>query len=212
MRKLRCREVSDLSKSRSPHTVGPGLNSHHLGSEFALKSYYPDCLSVSSEKKRAGTYIYLWLIHVDVWQKPTPYFHYPSVKNKDKIKNKEFMVKKVEPQRKNTSTECFNHLKQFSAMRQIVQSGERSPEPPSCTWFSIARLHSLDRDVSVLFFVASHETKIISRARTMFRLSFCISVPSPWALYPSSTLSPHCFLLDHSNHRPIVCLFLTSPA
>ena len=23
--------------------------------------------------KREGTYIYLWLIHVDVWQKPTQY-------------------------------------------------------------------------------------------------------------------------------------------
>ena len=23
--------------------------------------------------KRAGTYVYLWLIHVDVWQKPTQY-------------------------------------------------------------------------------------------------------------------------------------------
>ena len=23
--------------------------------------------------KREGTYVYLWLIHVDVWQKPTPY-------------------------------------------------------------------------------------------------------------------------------------------
>ena len=24
--------------------------------------------------KREGTYVYLWLIHVDVWQKPTQYF------------------------------------------------------------------------------------------------------------------------------------------
>jgi len=23
--------------------------------------------------KREGTYVYLWLIHVDVWQKPTQY-------------------------------------------------------------------------------------------------------------------------------------------
>jgi len=23
--------------------------------------------------KKEGTYVYLWLIHVDVWQKPTPY-------------------------------------------------------------------------------------------------------------------------------------------
>lgn len=68
-----------------------------------------------------------------IWQKPTPYCHYPSVKNKDKIKNKNFMVKKVEPYRKNTSTKCINLLKQFSATRQIVQSGECSPEPSSCT-------------------------------------------------------------------------------
>ena len=29
---------------------------------------------------REGTYIYLWLIHVDVWQKPTQYCSYPSIK------------------------------------------------------------------------------------------------------------------------------------
>jgi len=77
--------------------VESGLNSHHLVSEFALKSHHPDCLSISSEKKKERTYVYLGLIHVDVWQKPTPHCHYPSVKNKDKIKNKKFMVKKVEP-------------------------------------------------------------------------------------------------------------------
>ena len=32
--------------------------------------------------KREGTYVYLWLIHVDVWQKPTQYCNYPSIKNK----------------------------------------------------------------------------------------------------------------------------------
>ena len=24
--------------------------------------------------RREGTYVYLWLVHVDVWQKPTQYF------------------------------------------------------------------------------------------------------------------------------------------
>ena len=24
--------------------------------------------------KREGTYVYLWLIHVDIWQKPTQYY------------------------------------------------------------------------------------------------------------------------------------------
>ena len=32
--------------------------------------------------KREGTYVYLWLIHVDVWQKPTQYCNYASIKNK----------------------------------------------------------------------------------------------------------------------------------
>ena len=32
--------------------------------------------------KREGTYVYLWLIHVGVWQKPTQYCNCPSVKNK----------------------------------------------------------------------------------------------------------------------------------
>ena len=28
---------------------------------------------VGGKLKREGTYVYLWLIHVDVWQKPTQY-------------------------------------------------------------------------------------------------------------------------------------------
>ena len=36
--------------------------------------------------RREGTYIYLWLIHVDVWQKPTQYCRLSS--NKKKIKER----------------------------------------------------------------------------------------------------------------------------
>ena len=38
--------------------------------------------------KREGTYIYLWLIHVDVWQKPTQFYKaiILQLKNKFKIK------------------------------------------------------------------------------------------------------------------------------
>ena len=32
--------------------------------------------------KREGTYVHLWLIHVDIWQKSTQYCNYPSIKNK----------------------------------------------------------------------------------------------------------------------------------
>ena len=32
--------------------------------------------------KKAGTYVYLRLIHVDAWQKTTQYCSYPSIKNK----------------------------------------------------------------------------------------------------------------------------------
>ena len=31
--------------------------------------------------KREGPYVHLWLIHVDIWQKPTQYCNYPSIKN-----------------------------------------------------------------------------------------------------------------------------------
>ena len=37
---------------------------------------------VGGRFKREGTYIYLWLIHVEVWQKPTQYCNYPTLKNK----------------------------------------------------------------------------------------------------------------------------------
>ena len=39
-------------------------------------------------QKLEGTYVYLWLIHADVWQKPTQYCNYPSIKNKLKKEEK----------------------------------------------------------------------------------------------------------------------------
>ena len=37
---------------------------------------------VGGRLKREWTYVYLWLIRVDVWQKPTQHCNYPSIKNK----------------------------------------------------------------------------------------------------------------------------------
>ena len=42
---------------------------------------------VGGRLKREGIYVYLWLIHIDVWQKQAPYCNYPSIKNKQ-IKGK----------------------------------------------------------------------------------------------------------------------------
>ena len=36
---------------------------------------------VGGRVKKKGTYVYLWLIHVDIWQKPTQYFNHLSIKN-----------------------------------------------------------------------------------------------------------------------------------
>ena len=41
-----------------------------------------DGMGRERETQREGTYVYLWLIHVDVWQKPTQYCNYPSTENK----------------------------------------------------------------------------------------------------------------------------------
>ena len=35
---------------------------------------------VGGRFKREMTFIYLWLIHVDVWQKPIQYCNYPPIK------------------------------------------------------------------------------------------------------------------------------------
>jgi len=32
--------------------------------------------------RREGTFVYFWMIHVDVCQKPIQYCNYPSIKNK----------------------------------------------------------------------------------------------------------------------------------
>ena len=40
---------------------------------------------VGGRFKREGTYVYLWLIHIDVWQKPTQQCKaIPSIKKKKK--------------------------------------------------------------------------------------------------------------------------------
>ena len=43
---------------------------------------------VERKLKREGTYVHLWLIHIDVWQKSTQYCNYPSIKNKLRNKQK----------------------------------------------------------------------------------------------------------------------------
>ena len=37
---------------------------------------------IGGKSKREGTYVYLWLIPVDVWQKPTQYCNYLQLKEK----------------------------------------------------------------------------------------------------------------------------------
>ena len=36
--------------------------------------------------QNGGTHVYPWLIHVDVWQKPSQYCNYPPIKIKQLIK------------------------------------------------------------------------------------------------------------------------------
>ena len=44
---------------------------------------------VEGRLTRKGTYVYLRLIHVDVWKKSTEYCNYPSIKNNEKIGKKQ---------------------------------------------------------------------------------------------------------------------------
>ena len=47
---------------------------------------------VGGRLKRDGTYVYLWMIHVDAWQKPTQY--YKAIILQLKI-NKFFKLRKI---------------------------------------------------------------------------------------------------------------------
>ena len=42
--------------------------------------------------KREVTYVYLWLIHVDVWQKPTQFYKAIILQLKNKFKIKKVIV------------------------------------------------------------------------------------------------------------------------
>ena len=46
---------------------------------------------VGGRFKREGTYVYLWLIHVGVWQKPTQYFKAIILQLKINLKKKSAM-------------------------------------------------------------------------------------------------------------------------
>ena len=41
---------------------------------------------MGGQYKGEGTYGYLWLIHVDIWQNPSQYCNYPLIKNKTYFK------------------------------------------------------------------------------------------------------------------------------
>ena len=41
--------------------------------------------------KREGTYVYIWLIHIDVWQKPTQYYKAIILQLKINLKNLIYM-------------------------------------------------------------------------------------------------------------------------
>ena len=47
---------------------------------------------VGGRFKREGTYVYLWLIHVDVWQKPTQFCKAMILQ----LKNKKFKIERKE--------------------------------------------------------------------------------------------------------------------
>ena len=50
---------------------------------------------VGGRFEREVTFVYLWLIHVDVWQKPTQYCNYPPIKINKILKIKKTKKKKV---------------------------------------------------------------------------------------------------------------------
>ena len=56
--------------------------------------------------KKEEAYVCLWLIHVDIWQKPE-YCNYPSIKNKEK---KEDSRKKVKKKMMETSYPIYGYL------------------------------------------------------------------------------------------------------
>ena len=53
----------------------------YVGSESSMSALWQP-RGVGGRLKREETYVYLWLIHVDVWQKPKQYCNYSSIKNK----------------------------------------------------------------------------------------------------------------------------------
>ena len=73
--------------------------------------------------KREGTYVYLWLIHVDIWQKPTQYYKaiilllkINTLKNTDFYKSLKKMKQKVF---KNISLKMCSSGFQFSSVQSL---------------------------------------------------------------------------------------------
>ena len=46
--------------------------------------------------QEGGDILYLWLIHVNMWQKPTQYYDYPLIKNKYFFKIGDVQLKKYD--------------------------------------------------------------------------------------------------------------------
>jgi len=50
--------------------------------------YQPGGVGWGGRSKREGTYVYQWLIYIDVWQKPTKFYKAVILQLKNKLKKK----------------------------------------------------------------------------------------------------------------------------
>jgi hypothetical protein len=71
------------------HTVGRVFSSAGLAATFTAHCYHAHRPGDLSWHKKPLLYGNLWLIHVDVWQKPTQYCNHPSIRSKPRKRKQE---------------------------------------------------------------------------------------------------------------------------
>ena len=70
--------------------------------------------------KRKSTYVYLWLIHVDVWQKPSQYYKVITLQFKIKLKKKRITVVGGECEASGHPDTADGHIRGWCLMKQSI--------------------------------------------------------------------------------------------
>ena len=114
-------------QTKIPHVWGQ-LNWHAAAREAHVLQQRPSTTKRKRNKKRKCTYVYPWLMHIDVWQKPTQYCKAIILQLKiDKfLKRKKRTYTKISGDQKGTYTKISSDQQKLSTDKRKRKKKKRT--------------------------------------------------------------------------------------